>query len=515
MPLELRYALRKDTNELVFVDDVLNGLQCGCICPHCKKALVAKNAGQKKEPHFAHYNGADCVGARMTALHLMAQNILQTTKQVMLPAYNKEFVQRKARSIAFDNVTLEDFITEQEIIRKPDCIGRITKGGQEYTLWIEILVTHKVDDKKKKDIKTLRQHCIEIDLSDMLNTDYDTKTVAERLLTRTNDRHWISYPELDDKDNNLRLQKAQENRERLLKEIQEQQEKERIAKEKKAQCEQLAKAWLENPTEELTQQVIQSISAHPYKQDEISVCDFLFANCNWVNFIDILPKNKYGLHIFYTLSNYYWKEIYFDYQVYRKAIDKLWFKKGNVTIEETIELEYFVSIYMLERLGQTYGGTVPETYKALKRTFIKSADFRKQVFMVLSFRYYHPFGCGINSFDALADQIINSYPALISLSLQLLEYIQQHYPQSLPLINGDNLIDRFREIDCNDISTPEYVENILQICFPKIFHRQLNVPQELPTSQPNTTQTNSILTREIDEREWQVLKEWYTTNSDH
>mgnify|MGYP004627519257 CR=1 FL=1 len=515
MPLELRYGLRKDTNKLVFVDDVLNGLQCGCICPHCKKALVAKNAGQKNEHHFAHYNGADCVGARMTALHLMAQNILQTTKQVMLPAYNKEFVQRKARSIAFDNVTLEDFITEQEIIRKPDCIGRITKGGQEYTLWIEILVTHEVDEEKSKDVKSLRQHCIEIDLSDMLNTDYDEQSVKECLITRADNRHWIAYPELDEQDNRLRLQALEEKRARRLQEVQERQEKERKIQAEKERCEQLAKAWRTNTTEKLTELVIQSISAHPYKQDEISVYDFLFSNCNWVNFIDTIPKNEYGLRVFYALSNYYWKDIYFDYPVYRRTINKLWFKKGNLTTEESIELEYYISIYMLKRLAQTYGGAVPETYKALKRTFTKSADFRKQVFMVLSFRYYHPFGCGINSFDALADQIINSYPALISLSLQLLEYIQQHYPQSLPLINGDNLIDRFREIDCNDISTPEYVENILQICFPKIFHRQLNVPQELPTPQPNTTQTNSTLTREIDEREWQRLKEWYTTHSDN
>lgn len=513
MPLELRYALRKDTNELVFVDDVPSGLQCECLCPHCQKVLVAKK-GNEREHHFAHYNNADCTGARMTALHLMAQNILQTTKQVMLPAYNTESIQREARSITFDEVTLEYSITDHGIRRKPDCVGRIIKNGQKYTLWIEILVTHKVDEEKEKDIKALRQHCIEIDLSDMLNTDYDEQSVKERLLTKTDNRHWIAYPELDEKNNRLRLQALEEEKARRLQEAQERQEKTQRIQEEKARYEQITKAWLQMPTEELTQQIIQSISVHPYKSDEVSAYAFLFSNCNWVTFIDALPKNEYGLRVFYTLSNYYWKDICFDYRVYRKAIDKLWFKKDNLTIEETIELEYLVSLYMLKQLGQTYGGAVPETYKTLKRTFTKSANFRKQVFIVLSFRYYHPFGCGINSFDKLAEYIINSYPALIPLLLQVIDYMQQCHPQSLSLINGNNLIDRFRDIDCSNIVSPEYVESILQICFPKIFHRQLNVPQELPTLQSNAKQTDDIFTEEF-ERDWKVLKEWYNTHSNN
>ena len=214
MPLlKLKYALQKDTNELVFVDNVLNGLRCECICPYCKEPLVAKNEGRKRGHHFAHYNGADCGKARMTTLHLLAQNILQTSKQVMSPSYNGEYVQQKARLITFDEVTLEKVIIQQGIQRKPDCIGIvIDKKGNEHTLWIEIRVTHKVDEEKEKDIKSLKQSCIEIDLSDMLNTDYDAQSIKERLLTKTNtdDRHWISCPKLDDQDRLLKEQEQQE-----------------------------------------------------------------------------------------------------------------------------------------------------------------------------------------------------------------------------------------------------------------------------------------------------------------
>lgn len=511
MTLELKYALRKDTNELVFVDDVLNGLQCECICTCCKKTLVAKNEGQKREHHFAHYSGVECKNARMTALHLMAQNILQTTKQVMLPAYNGAHVQRKAR-ITFEEVRQEENIREQGIIRKPDCIGIVTDNkGDTHTLWIEICVTHEVDEEKAKDINTLRKHCIEINLHDMLDTDYDEQSVKERLLTRTDDRQWICYPELDDKDDRFRLQALEDGKARRLQEAQEQQERKRKIQEEKERCKQLAKTWLQNPTEELTQQVIQSISTHPFN-NEVSVCDFLFSN--WIDLIGTLPKNEYGLRVFYTMLNYYWKNVNFDDKVYKNTIYKLWFKKDNLTIDKTIELECLVSLCIVERLAQPYYGFVPETYKTLKRTFTKNADFRKRVFMILSFRYYHPFGCGINSFEELASQIKTSYPTLIPLLLQALESIQQYYPQSLALINGNTLIEEFRKIDCSDISSPKEIESILQICFPNTFRKEIKAEPEFPTALSKPTQTDNIFT-EAFEREWKELKEWYNTHANN
>ena len=77
----LRYAINS-SNELVSIEDVPNGISCQCFCPKCKEPLVAKNAGIKKEHHFAHCSGADCPGAAMTALHLLAQKAFQQTTQI-------------------------------------------------------------------------------------------------------------------------------------------------------------------------------------------------------------------------------------------------------------------------------------------------------------------------------------------------------------------------------------------------------------------------------------------------
>lgn len=86
--------------------------------------------------------------------------------------------------------------------------------------------------------------------------------------------------------------------------------------------------------------------------------------------------------------------------------------------------------------------------------------------MLLSFWYYHPFGCGINSFEELANHIINSYPTLIPLSLQVLKSIQREYPQNFDFINGNSLLEKFHKVKRKDVSSPKNVERILQICFP-------------------------------------------------
>ncbi|MCR5890395.1 hypothetical protein LRS06_21950 [Hymenobacter sp. J193] len=53
-PLYLPYGLRD--GHLLHVLSVDNRLACGCTCPSCGARLVARNRGEKKAPHFAHYN---------------------------------------------------------------------------------------------------------------------------------------------------------------------------------------------------------------------------------------------------------------------------------------------------------------------------------------------------------------------------------------------------------------------------------------------------------------------------
>lgn len=61
------------SGKLVHVDDVPNGLKCGCHCPCCNERLEAQNAGERKTHHFSHASGCDCSGAYESMLHLLAK----------------------------------------------------------------------------------------------------------------------------------------------------------------------------------------------------------------------------------------------------------------------------------------------------------------------------------------------------------------------------------------------------------------------------------------------------------
>lgn len=223
----LQYGLSKQTGKLVYIDDVLRGLKCDCICPGCKTPLIARQG--QIQWHFAHANNAECAGARMTALHLWAQQIIQEEKQVMLPSFNGRATNSSNSLIKFDEVFLEKRIPINDSYIQADCIGRITKNEEVHDLLIEILVTHEVDEQKKDGIKALNMSCIEIDLSDLIDTDYTRESIRNRLLNKHKDRVWLNCPKLKEKDRKEQLKKEKEQQELEQKQREETYERRRKA----------------------------------------------------------------------------------------------------------------------------------------------------------------------------------------------------------------------------------------------------------------------------------------------
>lgn len=76
------FALNKHV-EQVSVDEVENGLACECICISCKSRMVAKNNGNDKQYHFAHYRAgkADlkCDITFVNSLFWMSESIISTS----------------------------------------------------------------------------------------------------------------------------------------------------------------------------------------------------------------------------------------------------------------------------------------------------------------------------------------------------------------------------------------------------------------------------------------------------
>jgi len=79
---------------VVSVDQVENGLACGCRCPDCDGILIAKNRGEIKVHHFAHESGQICETSQETALHLLAKEVLIEQKAILLPSPHNGNVQR-------------------------------------------------------------------------------------------------------------------------------------------------------------------------------------------------------------------------------------------------------------------------------------------------------------------------------------------------------------------------------------------------------------------------------------
>lgn len=183
----LIYAKKGD--EIVSVDDVESGLACGCTCPACGEKLVAKK-GDKRTHHFAHYSKKDCEYGYESSLHLAAKDILSKANRFVIPAVYVEFpstnksreIISEACEITVDKVELEKRF--DNII--PDVV--IYSGNKQF--FVEIYVTHKVDDEKREIIKKANCSTIEIDLSkkDRL---LSREEISNLLLSDCPEKKWI------------------------------------------------------------------------------------------------------------------------------------------------------------------------------------------------------------------------------------------------------------------------------------------------------------------------------------
>lgn len=216
---ELKLTYGVDMNgRLIHVNDVVKGKDCLCKCPKCGAQLIAKQ-GAKKIWHFAHAGDYNCKEARMTALHLLAQEIIKERKSVRIPRYEGMYAPAiESRVITFDDVKLEKTYYSKDIIRRPDCIGiKCDKHGNNREIWIEIKVTHEIDQLKMQDIKNQNITCIEIDLSELLETNFTADNIYELLIIKPDKIKWINSPILDKKDQQYKKQKETENLEKVQK----------------------------------------------------------------------------------------------------------------------------------------------------------------------------------------------------------------------------------------------------------------------------------------------------------
>lgn len=183
----LLYALKN--GESVFVDDVENGKACACVCPACNKPLIAKQGKKGRTHHFAHAPGTDCEYGYETSLHLAAKSVLATAKEMVIPPVYIHFpfsckpsvLLQEAQTLPISKVELETHF--DGII--PDVV--VYSGNHKF--FVEIYVTHSIDEEKLQKIKTHQISTVEIDLSDRTDP-VSLEELSDVLLNNSTQKQW-------------------------------------------------------------------------------------------------------------------------------------------------------------------------------------------------------------------------------------------------------------------------------------------------------------------------------------
>lgn len=186
--------------KMLEVSEVEKGRACGCVCPNCNSPLQANKGQQRK--YFSHdprFRTENCENALETAIHMMAKQLLSENKLIKLPelivkeTYEHFYKKTEAEEIVEEatEVALEDVIEEDYEFEgfRPDLSARV--NGNKF--FIEIAVTHFVDQTKKKKIRDLGLPAIEIDLS-KANRLISKADLLDLVVQQTKGKKWISNP---------------------------------------------------------------------------------------------------------------------------------------------------------------------------------------------------------------------------------------------------------------------------------------------------------------------------------
>ncbi len=192
---KLLYGLKD--NELYSIDEVDNGLSCGCSCPACGHQLIARK-GTIKAHHFAHYKSSDCLSGLETALHKICKELIFNSQTFTTPVLyypNTSYEIFEETKIQVDNVELEK--------RMNGIIPDIVVESKGKKLFVEIVVSNSVDFSKRYKIETQNIATIVIYAKDLLNLLYlkrdfrlnDTNFQNE-IVNGTKYKFWLHNPRI-------------------------------------------------------------------------------------------------------------------------------------------------------------------------------------------------------------------------------------------------------------------------------------------------------------------------------
>lgn len=196
--------------KIVDISEVEKGLACDCICPVCGAKLIA-NKGNKNRHHFKHYRVEECKNYGETLLHLAGKQIIMENKEIILPNFN---IHNGDYSLyeKFRYIKAQEEVKVDGII--PDIIIYFKNNKK---IFVEIKVTHEVDEEKFKKLKQIGISTLEIDLSFLLNrndSSLNLNELKELVLYKKYNKEWVYDKNYD---NNMKAYQNQIEYEKFLK----------------------------------------------------------------------------------------------------------------------------------------------------------------------------------------------------------------------------------------------------------------------------------------------------------
>lgn len=173
---------------IVDVTQVPRGSACACVCLGCSAPLLAKQ-GKVNAWHFGHASGASHRACAESALHLAGKELLRELTEILLPKVSctvttvdvlmREHMQTVEAAESFFKFT-SCCVEHTSGTRRLDAL--LESPGRP-SLGIEILVTHKVDEQKARDLVSLNAPVLELDLSAWVGKPLDREMLKSVLAT--------------------------------------------------------------------------------------------------------------------------------------------------------------------------------------------------------------------------------------------------------------------------------------------------------------------------------------------
>lgn len=208
------FAIDKQ-NQMRSVDEVARGLSCECSCPSCGEKVIARQ-GKIREWHFAHASVAECSSGAETALHLAAKQLILKHQGISIPTrvVSESVRLRDGRSGTGEATRPEmwlDFNSVEAEMSFRNIRPDIVASLDDTYFFIEIAVTHFVDEAKRQLFDELNVPTIEIDLASVKETKWTWELLEEIVLKNTSYKKWINmlhYSALQNEANAIAMENA-------------------------------------------------------------------------------------------------------------------------------------------------------------------------------------------------------------------------------------------------------------------------------------------------------------------